>query len=82
MEKTAICSMGQMRNSYEYLEGKSERKRPLWKPARRRYRNIKMNIKNPGMTMSTGFNILGTWSIGGSSTREEEILHQVTFIRF
>jgi hypothetical protein len=37
--------VGEMRNSYKILSGKSERKRPLGRPGRGREDNIKMNLK-------------------------------------
>jgi hypothetical protein len=38
-------SMGKMRNAYEILVGKSERKRPLGRPRRRWEDNIKEDLR-------------------------------------
>jgi hypothetical protein len=43
-----VARMGQMRNTYNILIGKRERKRPLGRPRRRWEHNIKMNLRETG----------------------------------
>jgi hypothetical protein len=43
-----VARMGEMRNGYNILVGKPERKSPLGRPRRRRVDNIKMDLKETG----------------------------------
>jgi hypothetical protein len=43
-----VAQMGEKRNAYRILVGKSEEKRPLGRPRRRWVDNIKMNLRNIG----------------------------------
>jgi hypothetical protein len=46
--------MGEIKNVYKVLVGKSERKRPLLRPRRRWEGNIRMNLREPSGKL-TGF---------------------------
>ena len=46
--KVHVAGMEQSRNAYRVLVGKSERKRPLWRPRRRWEDNIKMDLWEVG----------------------------------
>ena len=48
--------MEQFRNTYRVLVGKSEEKRPLWRPKRRWQDNIKMDLRELGSD-------LGEWIV-------------------
>jgi len=43
-----VARMGEMRNVYNILVGKSERKRPLGKPKGRQEDNVRMNLRETG----------------------------------
>jgi hypothetical protein len=43
-----VAHMGEKRNSYRLLVGKSERKRPLGRPRRRWVNNIRMDLREVG----------------------------------
>jgi hypothetical protein len=43
-----VAGVGEKRNTYRILVGKSEGKRPLGKPRRRRVDNINMDLKEIG----------------------------------
>jgi hypothetical protein len=44
-----VARMGEKRNEYRFLVGKSEGKRPLGRPRRRWMDNIKMDLARGGM---------------------------------
>jgi hypothetical protein len=57
--------MGEKRNVYRLLVGKSEGKRPLGRPSRRWIDNIKMNLLDIGLSLWTGLIWLRIGTGGG-----------------
>jgi hypothetical protein len=60
-----IAWMGEMRNSYNIVVGKSEGKRPLVRSRRRWEDNIRMNLKEIGLGVWTGCTWLSIGTSGG-----------------
>jgi hypothetical protein len=50
-----VARMGEMRNSYKILVGKTEGKRPLGRSRRRWEDNITMDLRKIGRNLWTGF---------------------------
>jgi hypothetical protein len=57
--------MGEGRNVYGVLVGKSEGKRPLERQRRRWENGIKMDLREIGWGMWSGFTWLGIGTVGG-----------------
>jgi hypothetical protein len=57
--------MEEGRDVYRVLVGKSEGKRPLGRPRRRWEDNIKMDLREIGINVKTGFSWLRIGSSGG-----------------
>jgi hypothetical protein len=57
--------MGEKRTAYKVLLSNPEGKRPLPRPGRRSEDNIKMDLKEIGWVLWTGFIWLGIESSGG-----------------
>jgi hypothetical protein len=57
--------MGEERKVYKVLVGKPEGKRPLGRPRRRREDEIRMDFREIGLGMWTGFDWLRTETGGG-----------------
>jgi hypothetical protein len=59
-EVRGACKVqGRYTEMHPALDDKSDRKKPLWRPVRRREHNVKMNLKRHGVWMEwigTGFN--------------------------
>jgi hypothetical protein len=57
--------MGEGRNVYRVLVGKPEGKRPLQRPRRRWEAGIKMDLREIGFGVRSGFTWLRIWTVGG-----------------
>jgi len=57
--------MGEMKNTYEILVGRLERKRPLGRPRCRREYNIRMDLREMGGKFWSGWIVFRTGTSGG-----------------
>jgi hypothetical protein len=60
-----VARMGEWRNVYRVLVGKPEGKGPLERPRHRWEEGIKMDLREIGWGVWSGFTWLGTGTIGG-----------------
>jgi hypothetical protein len=60
-----VARMGEGRNVYRVLVGKPEGKRPLGRPWRRWKDGIKMDLREIGWRVWSGFTWLGIGTVGG-----------------